>query len=171
MAIGASVGKGGVNDLADVIIVQHLLNDWLGATGQPLLPTDGDCGPRTIAAITAYQAQVVGLPKPDGLVTPGGKTWIALSTGQGSQASLSGAARTTTPTGPRLRSPPVSGLSPTLAEKPGCGRSIRRAYRPIPSMCTSPRQTPHFGRTRRFSGSRSVGPMTARTMATRTFTP
>lgn len=92
MAIGASVGKGGVNDLADVIVVQHLLNDWLDATGQPDLPTDGDCGPRTIAAITAYQAQVVGLPKPDGLVTPGGKNWNALSTGQGSQASLSGAA-------------------------------------------------------------------------------
>jgi hypothetical protein len=92
MAIGASVGKSGVNDLADVIIVQHLLNDWLAATGQPILPTDGDCGPRTIAAITAYQAQAVGLAKPDGLVTPGGKTWTALSTGQGSSASLSGAA-------------------------------------------------------------------------------
>lgn len=92
MAIGASVGKSGVNDLADVIVVQHLLNDWLAATGQPELNPDGDCGARTIAAITAYQAQVVGLPKPDGLVTPGGKTWIALSSGQGSQASLSGAA-------------------------------------------------------------------------------
>jgi len=92
MAIGASVGKSGGNDLADVIVVQHLLNDWLAATGQPLLPTDGDCGPRTITAITAYQAQVVGLPKPDGLVTPGGKTWTALSAGQGSSASLSGAA-------------------------------------------------------------------------------
>ncbi|HEX8301421.1 hypothetical protein [Sphingomonas sp.] len=91
MAIGAPVGKSGVNDLADVIVVQHLLNDWLAATGQPLLPTDGDCGPRTIAAITAYQAQVVGIAKPDGLVTPGGKTWIALSSGQGSAASLSGA--------------------------------------------------------------------------------
>ncbi|WP_218000386.1 peptidoglycan-binding domain-containing protein [Sphingomonas soli] len=92
MAIGASVGKGGINDLADVIVVQHLLNDWLAATGQPTLPVDGDCGPRTIATITAYQAQVVALARPDGLVTPGGKTWNALSTGQGSQALLSGAA-------------------------------------------------------------------------------
>lgn len=92
MAIGASVGKGGVNDLADVIVVQHLLNDWLDATGQPALNPDGDCGTRTITAITAYQAQVVGLPKPDGLVTPGGKTWTALASGQGSAASLSGAA-------------------------------------------------------------------------------
>ncbi|RYD53769.1 MAG: hypothetical protein EOP60_09680, partial [Sphingomonadales bacterium] len=91
MAIGASVGKSGVNDLGDVIVVQHLLNDWLAATGQPLLSPDGDCGARTIAAITAYQAQIVGLPKPDGLVTPGGKTWTALAGGQGSQASLSGA--------------------------------------------------------------------------------
>lgn len=92
MAIGASVGKGGVNALADVIVVQHLLNDWLAATGQPLLPTDGDCGPRTIAAIAACQAQVVGLPKPDGLVTPDGRTWTALSGGQGAPAPLSGAA-------------------------------------------------------------------------------
>jgi hypothetical protein len=92
MAIGASVGKGGINDLADVIVVQHLLNDWLAATGQPQPTPDGDCGARTVAAITAYQAQVVGLPNPDGLVTPGGKTWTALASGQGSQASLSSAA-------------------------------------------------------------------------------
>lgn len=92
MAIGASVGTGGVNDLGDVIVVQHLLNDWLSATGQSTLTPDGDCGARTIAAIAAYQARVVGLAKPDGLVTPGGKTWIALAGGQGSQAALSGAA-------------------------------------------------------------------------------
>ena len=70
MAIGASVGQAGINELADVIVVQHLLNDWLGATAQPPLPTDGDCGPRTVAAISAYQARVLALPAPDGLITP-----------------------------------------------------------------------------------------------------
>ena len=90
MAIGASVGKGGVNDLADVIVVQHLLNDWLGAGGQPPLSPDGDCGPRTIAAITQYQAKVLAFPKPDGLISPAGRTWTALAAGKGSEL-LSGA--------------------------------------------------------------------------------
>lgn len=91
MAIGASVGKGAPNHLGDVIVVQHLLNDWLEATAQPPLPTDGDCGPRTIAALTAYQTKVLAFPKPDALVSPGGKTWIALSGGIGSAHLLSGA--------------------------------------------------------------------------------
>lgn len=91
MAIGASVGRNGVNDLADVLVVQHLLNAWLDATGQEQLPTTGECGPRTIAAITGYQAKVLGLAKPDGLVAPGGRTWSALAGGQGVPAQLSGA--------------------------------------------------------------------------------
>jgi hypothetical protein len=86
MPIGASVGKNGVNDLADVLVVQHLLNAWLGATGQKLLPTSGECGTLTIAAITAYQARV-----PDGLIAPGGRTWLALAAGQGAGPPLSGA--------------------------------------------------------------------------------
>lgn len=91
MAIGASVGKAGINDLADVLVVQHLLNDWLAATDKPLLATDGACGPDTIAAIAACQTQIVGLPNPDGLVTPGGRTWTALASSQGSPPPLSGA--------------------------------------------------------------------------------
>jgi hypothetical protein len=91
MAIGASVGKGGVNDLADVLVVQHLLNDWLGFTGQKPLPTSGECGTLTIAAISGYQAKVLGSAKPDGLISPGGKTWLALAAGQGARPPLSGA--------------------------------------------------------------------------------
>lgn len=79
MAIGASVGKGAVNELADVIVVQHLLNDWLGDTGQTLLPTNGNCGPLTVAAIVAFQTRVLGATKPDGRIDPGGRTWNALS--------------------------------------------------------------------------------------------
>ena len=92
MAIGASVGKGGTNELADVLVVQHLLNAWLAATGQRALPTDGDSGPRTIAAIEAYQARVLGAAKPDGRIDPGGRTWDALAAGQGIPIRLSGAA-------------------------------------------------------------------------------
>jgi hypothetical protein len=91
MAIGASVGKGGVNELADVLVVQHLLNDWLAAAGEPLLPTDGDCGPRTIAAIQAYQSRVLGAARPDGRIDPGGQTWTALASGLGATPPLSGA--------------------------------------------------------------------------------
>ena len=99
MAIGASVGKGGDNTLADVIVVQHLLNDWLSDTGQTLLPTTGNCGPLTIAAITAFQTRVLGATKPDGRIDPGGRTWNALSsrsaptqTPAPAPAALSGAA-------------------------------------------------------------------------------
>jgi hypothetical protein len=91
MPIGASVGKNGTNDLADVLVVQHLLNDWLGYTGQKLLPTTGECGPLTIAAISGYQAKVLGAGSPDGLISPGGKTWTALAAGQGARPPLSGA--------------------------------------------------------------------------------
>jgi hypothetical protein len=91
MGIGASVGKGGVNELADVIIVQHLLNDWLAATGQPVLPTSGNCGPLTLGAIEAYQARVLGAASPDGRIDPGGRTWNALSSGTGIPAARSGA--------------------------------------------------------------------------------
>ncbi|MDH4745953.1 hypothetical protein OMP43_18150 [Sphingomonas sp. CBMAI 2297] len=91
MPIGASVGKNGVNDLADVLVVQHLLNAWLGATGQKLLPTSGECGTLTIAAITGYQARVLAAARPDGLIAPGGRTWIALAAGQGAGPPLSGA--------------------------------------------------------------------------------
>ncbi|WP_448663528.1 peptidoglycan-binding domain-containing protein [Sphingomonas sp. CJ20] len=80
MAIGASVGKGATNELADVLVVQHLLNTWLGATGQALLPPTGTCGPQTIAAIQSFQARVLGAPAPDGRIDPGGRTWNALTT-------------------------------------------------------------------------------------------
>jgi hypothetical protein len=91
VAIGASVGKGAANALADVIIVQHLLNDWLGDTGQTLLPTTGNCGPLTIAAIEAFQTRVLGATRPDGRIDPGGRSWNALSTRAAPAATLSGA--------------------------------------------------------------------------------
>lgn len=81
MTIGASVGKGGVNELADVIVVQHLLNGWLTATGQELVPTTGICGPLTIDAIKAFQSRMLGAASPDGRIDPGGRTWQKLTAG------------------------------------------------------------------------------------------
>ena len=77
--ITASVGQGGKNVKADVITVQTLLNKK-GAK----LTVDGSCGPKTIAAITAFQKQIVKLASPDGRIDPGGKTWTALNGNSGS---------------------------------------------------------------------------------------
>lgn len=67
-SITASVGAGGVNQAADVRVVQDLLNR---ATGSHLA-VDGDCGPQTREAITEFQKGF--LAKPDGRVDPGGLT-------------------------------------------------------------------------------------------------
>jgi peptidoglycan hydrolase-like protein with peptidoglycan-binding domain len=86
--ISASVGQGGVNQPGDVVIVQNLLI----ARGFPGIGTaDGDCGPKTIAAIKAYQAGF--LRKPDGKVDPGGTTWRHLS------AAFTGSTDTPPPAG------------------------------------------------------------------------
>ena len=71
--IKSSVGKFGRNNVDDVVIVQHLLLQQGLAIGR----ADGQCGPRTIAGITTFQAGF--LRHPDGLVEPGGKTLQRLS--------------------------------------------------------------------------------------------
>lgn len=58
--IGASVGQGGINAAADVTEIQTLLN----ARDDAGLAVDGNCGPKTIAAILAYQAEVAAWPTP-----------------------------------------------------------------------------------------------------------
>ena len=73
-SISASVGQGGANRAADVVIVQNLLI----ARGYPGIGSaDGICGSKTIAAIRAYQGGF--LRQPDGKVDPGGTTWRNLS--------------------------------------------------------------------------------------------
>ncbi|UYY59919.1 peptidoglycan-binding domain-containing protein [Sphingomonas sp. S2-65] len=92
MAIGATVGRSGINELADVLVVQHLLNRWLKVQGEPTLQADGDAGARTLAAITAFQTRVQQSSRPDGRIDPGGLTWNALSSWTPPSALLSGAA-------------------------------------------------------------------------------
>lgn len=71
--IKQSVGKNGVNETADVRCIQQLLNKH-GAQ----LEIDGACGPNTIQAIFDFQTKIGGF-KPDGFITPGKSTWVALN--------------------------------------------------------------------------------------------
>ncbi len=72
MLLQGSVGRGGVNQPADVKLVQRLLNNVLAAQHRQLLVEDGLTGPKTNAAIEHYQRQN-GLPT-DGRVDPNGPT-------------------------------------------------------------------------------------------------
>lgn len=78
--ITASVGRGGVNRLSDVQIVQNLINQNIGRL-TPLAPlaADGFAGVKTIVAIEEFQRRVMRIPMPDGRVDPAGRTLAALS--------------------------------------------------------------------------------------------
>lgn len=84
MCIAKSVGLGARNDVADVRIVQVLLNlnseAWSGAALKKL-GIDGQIGPNTIDAIRAFETRAMGLPESDGLVTPGDSTMARLLAG------------------------------------------------------------------------------------------
>ncbi len=74
-----SVGVDGVNNKADVGIVQKLLNKHIAQIGLLPLSTEGNCGPKTIAAIKAFQTAVLGVPDPNGRADPDGRTITALN--------------------------------------------------------------------------------------------
>jgi peptidoglycan hydrolase-like protein with peptidoglycan-binding domain len=71
--LSASVGNKGSNVSGDVEAVQRLLLQY----GFKIGKADGDCGPKTIGAIVAFQKQFLKVP--DGLVSPGGLTWHHLT--------------------------------------------------------------------------------------------
>jgi hypothetical protein len=73
-----SVGKGGLNHSADVVLVQRLLNMHMHSLSSHL-KTDGIAGPRTVDAILAFQKTTLGFKHPDGLVQPHGPTWNSLT--------------------------------------------------------------------------------------------
>jgi peptidoglycan hydrolase-like protein with peptidoglycan-binding domain len=76
-SISASVGRGGINRPDDAHAVQLLLNTFIVAGRLPgiqPLTMDGVSGPKTIAAIEAFQRVFVGMNSPDGRVDPGGRT-------------------------------------------------------------------------------------------------
>ena len=75
MCITGSVGDGGDNAKGDARVVQALINCNLErmANISPL-DVDGVIGPVSLAAIRAFQREVLGSTVPDGRVDPGGPT-------------------------------------------------------------------------------------------------
>jgi len=76
--IVGSVGSGGINGTKDTMTIQYLLNCVPQTKGGPMveLVVDGILGPKTIAAIKAFQK--ANLPFADGRVDPGKQTFVAL---------------------------------------------------------------------------------------------
>jgi putative chitinase len=84
MAITGTVGSQGRNDLADVTVVQILLNLNRERFPEPLprpLTADGRIGDKTLKAIAAFETKVMGLPLSDQLIAPGDATLAALLAG------------------------------------------------------------------------------------------
>lgn len=78
--ISQSVGEGGINNRQDVGIVQHLLNRVGKRTGERPLDVDGVVGPKTLAAIRAFQARYCAQVKViDGRIDPGSETIAMLN--------------------------------------------------------------------------------------------
>lgn len=73
LTINKSVGLGGVNDSADVKVVQTLLNQ---VGDHPPIGVNGVCDDNTIAAIKAFQKGFFSVP--DGRLDPGGQTFKRL---------------------------------------------------------------------------------------------
>ena len=76
--IFASVGRGGENRPGDVFVVQSLLNDRLPRPHSDV-PVTGQEDIGTELAIEAYQAVVLRMIPPTGLVEPGSATYYALA--------------------------------------------------------------------------------------------
>lgn len=82
----SAVGRGGANLKSDVETVQFLLNRarrrlrraYPNRTLWRPLTEDGICGSRTIAAIVAFQQQVMQFRRPDGRIDPRGRTLAML---------------------------------------------------------------------------------------------
>jgi len=79
-ALRNSVGPQNTNLHADVLTVQHLLNQHIGQLA-PLarLKEDGRFGQATEFAIIQYQQRVLHLASPDGVVDPNGATLRSLT--------------------------------------------------------------------------------------------
>ena len=81
ITISASVGQGGINKPNDVFNIQYGLDQVAPVDGGPTPPLkiDGICGPKTIAAIRAFQQKHFGWSGCDGRIDPGKQTIAKLN--------------------------------------------------------------------------------------------
>lgn len=79
--LGGGVGRGGRNNASDVRVIQGALNRVPAACGgpDPRLATDGLPSEALSTAIGRFQWRFFGMPRPDGRVDVGGKTYRALA--------------------------------------------------------------------------------------------
>ncbi len=76
--ITASVGRDGANRPGDVFVIQSLLNDRLPKPHSPV-PVTGVEDVGTMLAIQAYQAVMLNMNPPSGVVEPGSATYYSLA--------------------------------------------------------------------------------------------
>jgi Mannosyl-glycoprotein endo-beta-N-acetylglucosaminidase len=76
--IEAPVGRDAANQAKDVFIIQSLLNDRLPKPHSPV-PVTGVADVGTVLAIEAYQAVMVNMNPPSGIVEPGSVTYYSLA--------------------------------------------------------------------------------------------
>ncbi len=80
LTLSGSVGKGGRNRPYDVLAIEDALNAARGAVSGswPAVQADGACSGKEsdplVKAIVAFQAEVMKVRRPDGVVDPGGAT-------------------------------------------------------------------------------------------------
>ncbi len=72
--ITASVGRDGVNRYSDVVLIQHLLNQYDIPDELIPLKVDGQSGQKTEDRIEAFQRHLLGMSHPDGRVDVDGRT-------------------------------------------------------------------------------------------------
>jgi peptidoglycan hydrolase-like protein with peptidoglycan-binding domain len=108
--ISASVGRGGKNKPEDVTAVQVALNKKTKAG----LKVDGKGGPKTIAAIEAFQ-RTLGMSRPDGRIDPG----------RGTARALASSGPAPTPPGPPQPIAPPKLPRPELGKAPNVWHSTR----------------------------------------------
>jgi peptidoglycan hydrolase-like protein with peptidoglycan-binding domain len=87
-SLKSSVGPGRTNDPQDVSVVQYLLNAAMDRVGslEDRLEVDGIFGPKTLAAIRAFQQEHTKVV--DGRVDPNMETIVALNREAGHFISL-----------------------------------------------------------------------------------